>query len=138
VRNNAQNERRHWWLYILKLEDNKWYVGISTNVQKRFNQHKAGFAGAAWTKRYKPLKIHYVKDLGVVETEKAQLYEGRVTRKYMEEYGDNNVRGGDLTDTGDYIRRFGWLWQAEGYETSAFIVFETLLIIYLVFDKYFF
>lgn len=75
---------KHWKLYILKLEQDKWYVGItSQSVEKRFRQHKSGFAGAKWTKIYKPIKIHDVKDLGVCDIERAQKYEGRVTREYM-------------------------------------------------------
>lgn len=27
-------------LYILQLEDNKWYIGKSADVAKRFEQHK--------------------------------------------------------------------------------------------------
>ena len=131
------SQNKHWWLYVLKLEDNKWYVGISTNVDKRFHQHKKGFAGAAWTKKYKPIALHDKQDLGFCEIERAQLYEGRVTRRYMEEYGDNNVRGGDLTDVGDYTRHFGRFFLAEQWSTLLVIVFELFVILYLAIDKYF-
>ncbi len=133
----THEEHKKWWLYILKLEDNKWYVGITSKTpEKRFAQHKSGFLAAAWTKRYRPISIHYKKDLGVCTIEQAQLYEGRVTRKYMEEYGDNNVRGGDLTDDTEYIRRFGWFYTKDGWETVTLIILSMLIIFAFILDKY--
>ncbi len=128
---------KHWTLYVLKLEQDKWYVGItSQSVEKRYIQHKSGFAGARWTKKYEPVKIHYIKDLGECDLERAQLYEGRVTRKYMEEYGDNNVRGGDLTDEKDYVRRFGYFFDKEGWKDVMNIVIILLVLGALMIDKF--
>ena len=101
-------KKKHWQLYVLKLEQNKWYVGItSLTPEKRFSQHWSGFGGANWTRKYKPIKIYYTKDLGCCSIKRAERYESRVTRMYMRKYGWNNVRGGDLADTEDYILRFG-------------------------------
>jgi len=119
---------KHWWLYVLKCEHDKWYVGISTNVEKRFQQHKAGFAGAHWTKLHTPETIYYTENLGVVDVDRAQLYEGRVTRKYMEKYGDNNVRGGDLTDVDEYMRRFGRFFRKDDWLAISTIFFLLLII----------
>jgi len=46
--------------YILKLENNKWYVGKTANLNLRIAQHYTGTGGAGWTKRHKPIKIHRV------------------------------------------------------------------------------
>lgn len=125
-----------WRLYILKLEQGRWYVGItSKTVERRFYQHKTG-RGANWTRKYKPLKIHYQKDLGKCDLDKAQLYEGRVTRLYMEKYGDNNVRGGDLTHTEDYIKRFGYFFPKNDWEVVTVITALMLFIILMFIDKY--
>lgn len=134
--------RRHWQLYILRLEKGKWYVGITTQpVEKRFLQHKKGFAGARWTKKYKPLQIHDVKDLGICDIERAQKFEGKVTRKYMEQYGDNNVRGGDLTDVDEYVRRFGYFVTKEGWDDIKHIAVMTFLLVamsgYILWSNYF-
>ena len=44
-------------IYILKCEDDKYYVGkIASNVWKRIKQHFDG-KGAKWTKRYQPIDI---------------------------------------------------------------------------------
>jgi predicted GIY-YIG superfamily endonuclease len=77
-------------LYVLQLEDNKWYVGKSADVAKRFEQHKKG-SGSAWTKEYAPIRI--------AETRKitSPFDETNVTKEYMNKYGIDNVRGGAYT-----------------------------------------
>lgn len=131
------NGRLRWTLYILKLEQDKWYVGItSKTVEYRFKQHKNGF-GANWTRKYKPLEIVDTKDLGECEVEKAQLFEGRVTREYMEKYGDNTVRGGDLTDVENYYRRFGHFWHKDDWRAYVAFWFIAIYLVVLIIDKYF-
>ncbi|RYH64487.1 MAG: hypothetical protein EON54_06470 [Alcaligenaceae bacterium] len=128
---------KHWQLYVLKLEKDRWYVGITSKTpEQRFSEHKRGFMAARWTKAYKPLAIHDIHDLGVVEREKAEVYENRVTRKYMEEYGINMVRGGDLTDNEEYIARFGRFFTKDNWEVITVVTIQTLAIIYLGIDKY--
>lgn len=135
--NSEQKKKYIWWLYVLKLESDKWYVGITSKTpEKRFQQHKNGFLAAAWTKHYKPIKIHYKKYLGECDISDAQLYEGRVTRKYMEHYGDNNVRGGDLTYDKEYVRRFGWIWLKDEWDLITYVVLLNLIIVWFVMDKY--
>jgi predicted GIY-YIG superfamily endonuclease len=98
------SNKKHWHLYVLKLEHDKYYVGItSKTVEHRFMQHKNGFAGAAWTKKYKPISILDSRDLGYVTDDEAKYYENIVVRKYIHEYGIENVRGGDLVDIREYI-----------------------------------
>lgn len=90
--------KKRWWLYILRLEGEKWYVGITSKTpEQRFEQHKKGFAAAAWTREHKPIEIFDRKDLGDLDREEAELFEKRVTRKYIAKYGLKNVRGGDLS-----------------------------------------
>lgn len=123
---------------MLKLKDDKWYVGITTQpVAKRYQQHVRGFGGAAWTREHKPLKVQYTEDLGVCNEERAQLYERRVTRKYMEKYGVNNVRGGDLTSTKDkYKHRLGHFFTEDNWEALLVVTIQSLVILYLLLDKY--
>lgn len=75
-------------VYVLKLENDKWYVGKTTeDVEKRFQTHKNSY-GALWTKLHKPISIENV-------IENADKFEeDRTTKKYMEKYGISNVRGG--------------------------------------------
>lgn len=105
-----KNEK-HYWLYVLKLEQGKYYVGITSRTpEARFKEHVNGFYAAEWTKVYKPIKIDQTVDLGVTTIEKTEDYENKVTRKYIKEYGFNNVRGGNLTYRGNYVKIFRTLY----------------------------
>ena len=67
-------------IYILKLVNNKWYVGKSKNVKKRFKTHRKGY-GAQWTKLYKPIKIKKVINTN------CNYDEDKQTKKMMAKYG---------------------------------------------------
>ena len=43
-------------IYILQLEQGKYYVGKASDVLKRYKDHQNG-TGAAWTSLYKPISI---------------------------------------------------------------------------------
>jgi GIY-YIG catalytic domain len=93
-----------WFLYVLALQHNKFYVGKSQNLEERIKDHKNG-RGTAWTKRYQPIEVLVQRPLS------NQHEENNVTLDYMDRYGMDNVRGGSwcrmkLTDTDrTYIRQ---------------------------------
>lgn len=96
---------KNWWLYVLKLEQGKYYVGITTKTPElRMKEHIDGIRAAYWTQKYKPIELFYTENLGHITKETAEYIENLITRKYMRQYGLNNVRGGDLTKTEDYSR----------------------------------
>lgn len=73
-------------IYILELEQGKFYVGKTTNLKVRLSQHFKG-EGCEWTKKYKPIKLH--------EKINGDDYdEDKYTKIYMDKYGIDNVRGG--------------------------------------------
>jgi predicted GIY-YIG superfamily endonuclease len=74
-------------LYVLQLENNKWYVGKTSDVAKRFKEHQSG-KGSAWTAVNKPLRIVGVRPL------KDAHDETNTTKDMMKTYGIDNVRGG--------------------------------------------
>lgn len=74
-------------IYILQLEEDKYYIGKSQDPIQRFKQHASG-DGSAWTRKYKPLSI--VKIIVNV----SPFEEDMVTKEYMAKYGIENVRGG--------------------------------------------
>lgn len=76
-------------IYILELENNKYYVGKTNNISFRINDH-INNNGSFWTKKYKPKKL-----LEVIEN-CDNFDEDKYTLKYMEKYGINNVRGGSF------------------------------------------
>ena len=75
-------------VYILKLEDNKYYVGKTNNLRRRYMEHVSGKRSSAWTKKYRPIRIiNTIPDAHCLD-------EDKVTVEYMMKYGIENVRGG--------------------------------------------
>jgi hypothetical protein len=77
------------YIYVLKLEQGKYYIGKTNNPQFRLENHCNG-NGSAWTQKYKPLKV--IKIL----QNKDDYDENKITFKYMDKYGVSNVRGGSF------------------------------------------
>ena len=125
---------KFFWLYALKLENEKYYIGITTknNPHERIEQHKRGFYGAKWTKKYRPLDTLEVIDLGSVSQEYAEHEEKKLTLKYMDKYGYQNVRGADLIYSGKYIKRFNHFFTENDWETMTVVVFLLLTILVLL------
>lgn len=74
-------------IYILKLENEKFYIGKTNKINTRINDHFNN-KGSAWTRKYKPIEI-----LDVLETEKS---EDMITLEYMAKYSIDQVRGGSF------------------------------------------
>ena len=70
--------------YVLLLESDKYYVGITKDLEKRFKQN-FNSNGSAWTKKYSPIQI--------IEFIAGNL-EDSLTIEYMNQFGIENVRGG--------------------------------------------
>jgi predicted GIY-YIG superfamily endonuclease len=78
------------YVYALQLSSNKYYIGKSFNVPKRFQEHLDG-KGSSWTTKYKPIRIIEAKLIT------SQHDENNLTKDYMKKYGIQNVRGGSYT-----------------------------------------
>lgn len=77
------------WIYALKLEKGKYYIGKTNDPKFRLENHFSS-NGSEWTKIYKPLQI-------VELIPNCDFYdEDKYTRIYMDKYGINNVRGGSF------------------------------------------
>lgn len=77
-------------IYILKCQEEKYYVGKSTNINKRLKQHFKN-KGSMWTRLYKPLQIYEIR------RNCDDFDEEKITLQYMKKFGINNVRGGSYT-----------------------------------------
>lgn len=134
---SMKNEKKHYWMYVLKLEGGKYYVGVTSKTPHfRFNQHKKGFAGASWTKLHKPIRIYDTKDLGMITYAAAQKFENKVVDRYIKKYGINNVRGGDLRMTGNVVQRFGLIFDEVDYLGLTTVILLMLAIVVLVIENY--
>jgi len=77
------------YIYILKLENHKYYIGKTNNPTIRLESHFSS-NGSAWTKKYKPLEIiEIIPDCDNYD-------EDKYTLKMMNKYGILNVRGGSF------------------------------------------
>jgi hypothetical protein len=74
------------YIYVLKLIEERYYIGRSQNILQRIDQHFNG-GGSLYTKKYKPLKI-----VEIVE-EKTNEDERNKTIEYAEKYTWEKVRG---------------------------------------------
>ena len=77
------------YIYILQLENGKYYIGKTTNPEFRLKSH-FNSNGSEWTKIYKPLKV-----LEIISN-CTDYDEDKYTRIYMDKYGIENVRGGSF------------------------------------------
>ena len=50
-----------YFVYIIQCEDNSLYTGMTSDIQKRFEEHKSS-KGARYTRSHKPVKIVYTED----------------------------------------------------------------------------
>ena len=85
-----------WYLYLLRCRDGSLYTGISTNVARRFAQHREeGSAGAKYLKGRGPLKLVFKKKLG---SNSLALKVERKVKKLSKAKKEELVRAGTRID----------------------------------------
>ena len=75
-------------VYVLELEGDNYYVGMTHNLNQRLAQHFSG-NGAKWTKLHKPISV-----LRVIYPATQDDLENIITKEYIELYGKDKVKGG--------------------------------------------
>tara|TARA_B100000902_G_C26962149_1_gene741056 strand:+ start:155 stop:601 length:447 start_codon:yes stop_codon:yes gene_type:complete len=78
-------------VYVLKLEQNKYYIGESINPEKRINSHFNG-KGPLYTRLYPPIRV-----LKPITKRQPELWELSETIYRMAYHGIDNVRGSLFT-----------------------------------------
>lgn len=78
------------YIYILKCDNNKYYVGKTNYIDDRMNKHFK-FGGSVWTKIYAPKKV-----IRIIEN-CDNFDEDKYTIMTMAKYGIDNVRGGSFS-----------------------------------------
>ena len=89
------------FIYILKLVEDKYYIGKTTNVRMRYKQHVEG-NGSEWTRKYIPIRLIKCFEM------KNLFDEDNTTKEYMKNHGIDNVRGGSYCQIilSDEIKNF--------------------------------
>lgn len=72
-------------VYVLELENGKFYVGYTRSKSRRIQDHFKGY-GSKWTKLHKPIRVlEWLRG--------GRLLERKKTLEYMQRYGIDSVRG---------------------------------------------
>ena len=53
--------KKQWYVYILECADGSLYTGVTTDVERRFEEHRSG-EGAKYTQVHKAKKILYTEE----------------------------------------------------------------------------
>jgi predicted GIY-YIG superfamily endonuclease len=76
---------QNWYLYILRCGDGTLYTGITNDVEKRLEAHRAG-KGAKYTRGRSPLKLEYRECCGShSEALKRELAVKKLSRQCKEQ-----------------------------------------------------
>lgn len=78
-------------IYVLKCDRDKYYIGKTSNLNLRIQEHFSDKGGSAWTSVHHPISM-----VETIEC-KSPSDEDRITKEYMKKYGIENVRGGSYT-----------------------------------------
>lgn len=86
-------------VYILELENGKYYVGSTTNRRKRIQEHIKR-RGSKWTREHKPISV--LREYRRIPSKYVLGMESRITAECMLEFGVNNVRGSMFCGTREF------------------------------------
>lgn len=54
----------NWFIYIIRAADNSLYTGVTTDVERRFQEHACG-KGAKYLKGRAPIKLVFKQEIGL-------------------------------------------------------------------------
>ena len=82
------------YVYTLRLQGGRRYVGSTSNINQRLNKHFSG-RGSQWTQRYHPVAVESVQRCRTRESSRAA--ERIVYRNTSAYHGRSTVRGAGYT-----------------------------------------
>ena len=57
-----KNNKSQWYVYIIRASDDSLYTGITTDVERRFNEHSGTPRGARFFRGRQPLEVVYTEN----------------------------------------------------------------------------
>lgn len=71
-----------WWVYIVECADGTYYTGITTDVNRRLNEHNYSFKSAKYTRSRRPVRLVYSEEaLNRSEASKRELKIKKLSRQ---------------------------------------------------------
>lgn len=55
------------WMYMLKCANGSYYVGSTTELERRIQQHQSGEGGALFTKVHIPIQLVYTEEFDRID-----------------------------------------------------------------------
>ena len=55
--------RKRYYIYIFKCSDGSYYTGITSNLEKRLQEHQLGYESSWYTYRRRPVKPKFISEL---------------------------------------------------------------------------
>ena len=75
----------NWFLYVLKCNDGTLYTGVTTNIDRRLNEHNTSKKGAKYTKTRRPVSlVYWLKFQDRSTAQKAEYRFKQLTREEKE------------------------------------------------------
>lgn len=91
-------------LYVLELQNGKYYVGMSSNVNWRIIEHQRGKT-TKFVKQHLPVKDWRVFNIGLFNERAVMYLETALTIKLIWKHGIENVYGGFLVGHLEYRKK---------------------------------
>jgi len=60
-KNESDNKKPKWYVYIIRASDDRLYTGITTDVERRFSEHGSPVKGARFFRGRQPLEVVYTE-----------------------------------------------------------------------------
>ena len=54
--------KRNWFVYMIRGDDDALYTGVTTDIERRFAEHREGPNGARYFNGRKPVEVVYTED----------------------------------------------------------------------------
>ncbi len=83
-----------YFVYIVECNDTSFYTGITTNVERRVNEHNKSTRGAKYVKRRLPVKLVYFEEqdsVGDALKREREIKGWPKTRKVMLVHSGTNI-----------------------------------------------
>ena len=75
----------NWFLYVLECSDGTLYTGVTTNIDRRLNEHNTSKKGAKYTKTRRPVNlVYHLKFQDRSSAQKAEYRFKQLTREEKE------------------------------------------------------